>query len=254
MAPRVPFAALLYHHVGPETVDACRSLTVTPKAFESQVIALSAMGFKTILPSQIADSTREIPPRSIVFTFDDAYASLGEYAFPVLERAGFRAAVFVPTRMIGESIACSPASPDARLPLMTADSIRHWASRGFEFGAHTRTHTDLTKLNPSAIEEEVRGSRDDLEALLGQSVCCFAYPFGRYDVKSARIVSESFAVAFTVEAGLNDDTTPAHMLRRTMVQHADSIVDVCLRARYGTSVLERFRTKTSAVLRGTPAK
>ena len=251
---RDPYAVLLYHYVGPLVHDVCRGLTVTPKAFERQVMALSAMGFSTIPASDIADTARGIPPRSILITFDDAYASLEEYAFPVLERAGFRATVFVPTRMIGSSIPCTPGAESSRLPLMQADRIRHWASRGFEFGSHTRTHADLTRLDPPAIADEVGGSREDLEALLGHTVCCFAYPFGRYDVRCAKFVADTFAVAFTVEPGLNDGRSPANMLRRTMVQHGDTVVDVCLRARYGTSALERFRTKASAVLRGTPAQ
>ena len=30
---------------------------------------------------------------------------------------------------------------------MTAEQIRYWATQGIEFGAHSRTHADLTSLS-----------------------------------------------------------------------------------------------------------
>ena len=41
---------------------------------------------------------------------------------------------------------------------------------------------------------------------------------------------------------MNRRETPLNALNRTMVQHGDTVADVCLRARFGGSVLERFRT------------
>lgn len=250
---RSPYSALLYHHVGPVSHELCRGLTVIPEAFASQMKALSAMGYTSILPSQIADPSEPIPARSVLITFDDAYDALETHAFPVLERAGLRATVFVPTALLGESIPCSPRSGESTLKLMTADRISHWAARGIEFGAHTRTHADLTTLEPAQVEDEVKGSSDDLAALTGRPIVAFAYPYGRYDVRSAKFVSECFPLAFTVEPGMNDAGTPPHMLRRTMVQHSDSIADVVLRARYGSSIFERLKTRATAVIRGEPA-
>ena len=252
-AGRAPFSALLYHYIGPVDHELCRGLTVLPEAFASQVRGLSAMGYSSITLSQIADPSQSIPDRSLLFTFDDAYEALETFAFPVLEKAGFRAAVFVPTALIGGSIPCSPRSNESTLRVMTADRIAYWASRGFEFAAHTRTHADLTALEPRQIEEEVAGSRDDLAAITGGPVVAFAYPYGRFDVRSANIVNDFFPIAFTVESGMNDAGTPLNMLRRSMVQHSDSVVDVCLRARYGSSVFERLKTKAAAVIRGEPS-
>ncbi|MGK2961550.1 MAG: polysaccharide deacetylase family protein [Gemmatimonadaceae bacterium] len=247
---RAPYSALLYHYIGPVEHESCRGLTVIPQAFASQMKALSAMGYTSITPSQIADPSQAISERSLLITFDDAYEALETFAFPILERVGLRAAVFVPTALLGGSIPCSPRSSEPTLKLMTADRISHWASRGFEFGAHTRTHADLTTLDPEQMEEEVTGSRDDLAAITGRPVVAFAYPYGRYDVRSASFVNETFPLAFTAESGMNDAGTPPHMLRRTMVQHSDSVVDVCLRARYGSSIFERIKTRASAAIRG----
>lgn len=240
-------AALLYHHVGPVREDACRGLTVEPKAFARQMTALSAMGYETVSTSTWTAHVRsntDVPKYPMMITFDDAYADLPAHAFPALLKHGFTATVFVPTSLVGGSIPCNPSQPAARLPIMSAEAITEWSARGIEFGAHSRSHSDLTTLAPGAVLDEMEGSRDALADIIGRAVTAFAYPFGRSDDVSRRLAETLFDAAFTIEEGTNDSATPLSTLRRSMVQHGDSVVDVCLRARFGKSVLERVRTAT----------
>jgi peptidoglycan/xylan/chitin deacetylase (PgdA/CDA1 family) len=248
-------AALLYHHVGPLAEIRCRGLNVTASAFASQVRTLSALGFESILVSDwIAYTERQagIPDRPLIITFDDAYASLTDHALPVLERYGFSATVYVPTALVGRTIVCDPGHSDATLAVMTPDDIRAWAARGFEFGAHTQTHADLSLLGEQAAMREINGSCQDLEAILGRPVTSFAYPYGRANAGTERAVRARFSCAFSIDEGLNDATTPAWRLRRTMVQHADSVADVCLRARFGRSALADARTAARRAMRFPP--
>ncbi len=251
-------SVLLYHHIGPVREEACRGLTVEPEVFSRHMAALSAMGFASVGPSQWVDHVRSgsaIPRYPLMLTFDDAYADLTTYAFPVLSKHGFTATVFVPTSFTGTSLRCSPQRADASLPIMSAGAIRESAALGIEFGAHSRTHADLTGLAAADVLEEMRGSRDELASLTGSAVTAFAYPYGRHDATCKRIAEELFAAAFTIEEGLNDRDTPLATLRRTMVQHRDTVVDVCLRARFGSSVLQRVRTAAGRGPRGAaPAK
>lgn len=238
-------AALLYHYVGPLTGEPCRGLTVTPDTFAGHIAALAAMGYNAILPAQWVAHSRHgdpLPKRAVIITFDDAFQALTEHAFPVLEKHGFAATVFVPTSLIGGTIACSPHAPESVLRIMSAAQISHWVSRGVHFGSHSRTHADLTALQPEAVSEELRGSRDDLSAITGQPVTTLAYPYGQSSAQVRELAGEIYESAFTIEEGVNDSTTPLTALKRTMVQHDDSRVDVGLRARYGVSVLERVRT------------
>jgi peptidoglycan/xylan/chitin deacetylase (PgdA/CDA1 family) len=171
---------------------------------------------------------------------------------PVLERYGFGATVYVPTALVGRTIACDPANSDATLRVMTADEIRAWAGRGFEFGAHTQTHADLSLLGEAAARSEIDGSRKDLEAILGRPVTSFAYPYGRANADIERAVRAKFSCAFSIAEGLNDAATPTWRLRRTMVQHTDSVADVCLRARYGRSALADVRSAARRAMRFRP--
>jgi peptidoglycan/xylan/chitin deacetylase (PgdA/CDA1 family) len=66
---------------------------------------------------------------------------------------------------------------------MTADQIRALHTAGWEIGSHGLTHKDLT-MNPAKQENEIVGSRRQLESLLGVPILSFAYPFGAYDDSS----------------------------------------------------------------------
>jgi peptidoglycan/xylan/chitin deacetylase (PgdA/CDA1 family) len=245
MPAPIAVAALLYHHVGPVTHEACRGLTVAPAAFSRQISTLSAMGYTAILPDDFAAHVRgetEAPTRSVMITFDDAYADLCTHVFPILEKHSFPATVFVPTALVGSTIQCSPKNPDARMQLMSAGEIAQWSERGVMFGAHSRSHADLTMLDPSSAVDEIIGSRDDLATITGKPVTSFAYPFGKFNSAIESVVKSNFTTAFTIEEGLNELSTSTTALNRTMVQHGDSLVDVLLRARYGKSVLQRVRS------------
>ena len=245
MAGTRSVAVLMYHHVGPVREDACRGLTVLPEAFKRQVATLSAMGYIAITPDDWAAYVRsgtDVPDRSVILTFDDAYADLVEHALPVLERRSYPATVFVSTALIGKTIPCSPKAPDATLPVMAAEDIRKWVSRGVLFGAHSRTHVDLTSIDLATAAAEIRDSKADLEAVTGSPVTSFAYPYGKRNDEVESVVRDTFSVAFGIDEGINDSSTPLSNLCRTMVQHGDTIVDVLLRARYGKSVLQRIRT------------
>jgi peptidoglycan/xylan/chitin deacetylase (PgdA/CDA1 family)/GT2 family glycosyltransferase len=246
-AMRLP--VLLYHHVGPSQAATLPSLTVSPSRFERQVRCLARRGFQGIRPADWLRWRREgkgIPEKPVLFTFDDGYADLAEYALPVLCRYGFGAAVFVVTGQLGGTNAWDKARSSAVHRLMTAEQIREWTERGIEFGAHGRTHADLVNLPPDRLKDEVAGSADDLEKILGARAVSFAYPYGSSSQAVVECVRENFNIAFGIdprEPGVNDLLTDPHLLRRTMVQPVDWTIDVVFRAHWGYSQLQGVRAK-----------
>jgi peptidoglycan/xylan/chitin deacetylase (PgdA/CDA1 family) len=245
-------AVLLYHHVGnprPETRHL--ALTVTPERFRRQVQWLRWRGYKGITPAQwLAWRTtgERLPERPVLFTFDDAYADCATFAFPVLERFGFRSAIFVISGQVGGT------TPWDGLSMMTMEQIRYWNTHGVEIGAHTRTHPDLTAASEEAVADEVAGSKEDL-IKAGLSPLSFAYPYGSLDQRVQKSVERVFSLAFTCEEGLNDLRTDPLLLKRTMVQPSDTLLDIEFRARFGKDPLDwvrsrvRLRSRLSSLLR-----
>jgi peptidoglycan/xylan/chitin deacetylase (PgdA/CDA1 family) len=243
--PDVRLSVLLYHHVGPPRTGAHRALTVSPERFEAQLRALARRGFSGISAAawlRWLDDDEPLPPRPILLTFDDGYADLAKFAFPALERLGWRATTFVATGTVGSRSEWDQPEAVAH-PILAADDVHAWAARGIEFGAHGATHCDLTRLGPERLHEEIVGARDALAELLGTPVTAYAYPYGSYNDEIRKLVGQSFELAFAIDEGLNDRKTDRTRLRRTMVQHGDKTLDLMLRARLGWSPIERVRAR-----------
>jgi glycosyltransferase involved in cell wall biosynthesis/peptidoglycan/xylan/chitin deacetylase (PgdA/CDA1 family) len=237
---------LLYHGVGPVEPGAYPELTIDPGKFEQQVSWLQRNGYRTIRTGDWLAwclEGKSLPPKPVLLTFDDAYADLVDYAFPVLQAHGFTADVFVVTGQVGGHNSWDQKDGSPRLPCMSADQIRYWAGQGMEFGAHSRSHADLTTLSAAALEEEVTGSGRDLASILGTMPLSFAYPYGGYNETVRRCVAKTFQLAVTCDEGLNGLWTEPLLVHRTMVQPGDSLLDFALRVGFGYSLLERLRAR-----------
>lgn len=249
---RMRLPILLYHHIGEQTAAPYPDLTVHPGRFATQMHWLADNGYTPISTADWIDwceSAKPLPVKPVLITFDDAYADLVRHAFPVLRELRFRATVFVPTAYIGGSNIWDQAYGTPLIKLMTADSICKWAAEGIEFGAHSRTHPYLETTSASVLQEEVEGSRADLERLLQLPVIAFAYPKGTYNFSVEEVVRRNFRLAFTTEEGLNNLGTNPFQLRRTVVRANDSLIDFASRLRFGLSLQESARVGLRKLIR-----
>jgi peptidoglycan/xylan/chitin deacetylase (PgdA/CDA1 family) len=239
----------MYHHVGPSKPGSFPELTVSAHRFERQIRWLARRGFAGIRPAEWAAWLRNgtgLPDKPVLVTFDDGYEELVTYALPVLRRYGFGAAVFIVTGRVGGTNTWDEAQGSATLRLMTTEQIRHWATQGIEFGAHSRTHADLTTLSVNELDEEIVGSRDDLMKILGTPVTSFAYPFGSYNPAVHECAQGAFSLTFRADEqspGINYLCTDPHDLQRTMVHPEDSLADLECRVRLGYSPILDMRAR-----------
>jgi len=122
------------------------------------------------------------------------------------------------TRLAGDSAPLRDALEEDRV--VDADLLRRLIGPNFTVGAHSRNHRILAGLPPAQAEEEIHGSRRDLEALLNRSVVHFAYPNGRFcDFNlSTRdlLVKAGFRCAVTAEPGTVRQNDDRFALRRFM--------------------------------------
>lgn len=229
-------SVLAYHRIGVPEPGANPELTISPEKFERQMAWLARHCYHTILPSEwIAwiDNAAPLPEKPIILTFDDAYAGTGEAILPILSRFGFRGVVFAPSALIGRQSRWD--APHGWKPLMLAnvDELVALANAGFEIGSHTRTHEDL--ISSFCLSEQVSGSADELERIVGQSPSSFCYPYGHVSSATVASARERYRAAFTCKEGRNDLKTDPILLRRTTVMPTDTMLDFRLRAGFGTS-------------------
>ncbi len=99
---------------------------------------------------------------------------------------------------------------------MTADEIRRMGHEGvMQIGAHTVNHPPLPAHESQVQVEQIIGSRDRLQEILGCPVPTFAYPHGEYSPETIRILQEAgFECAVTVEQKVAGPNTEAMKLPR----------------------------------------
>ncbi len=231
---------LMYHNIGPLREGFDRYLTISPEMFERQLQWLTKHGYTPIHTSDWIAYQRDgtaLPDKPILLTFDDAYADIVEFGLPLLVKYGFTGTVFVVSDEIGGTNKWDLHLGLSEQPLMSERQIREWADKGIEFGAHTKTHADLTILTPEQVAEEMKGSRRRLEYLLGVPVPSLAYPYGYYTAAVAEIARRYFDLALTCDRGLNYLGTDLIRLRRAEVIPIETPGDMRSMVTFGFNLL-----------------
>ena len=191
---------LAYHAIGdcPRASDT-RNLFVSVHAFESQMAYLARRRRVVSLDDAAAGRVPPGPP-AVALTFDDGYVSVLDHAAPLLQRYGFPAAVFVPTKWIGrENTWDEPSVCDLRI--MGAEQLREVESLGVRVESHGHAHIDYGSAPYEQARADLASSLVRLDEIVGRTPAFFAYPFGRHSEASRRALAESsIEAAFTIDA------------------------------------------------------
>lgn len=242
----VRLPVLIYHHVGPARPNSDHALFISTERFEQHIRFLARRGYIGVRPSDWLawlHHRKPLPKKPVLLTFDDAFKDLNDHALPILEHYGFGAAIFVVTKCVGRGNNWDQPGGYSWHPCLTAEQIQFWSRRGFEFGAHSRNHPNLTILKERELRDEVAGSRSDLEKIVGSPVISFAYPYGPYNVAAAECVGRHFELGFTTDDGVNTLLTDRHLLHRNMVYAQDTLFDLELLVRSGRAPIRHLRAR-----------
>lgn len=94
---RVP--VVMYHSIGVyNPAWRWKFLTCPVDKFESHLKWLRRFGFSSISLEQLYNyifNNNQIPPKSIILTFDDGYLDNWIYAYPLLKKYGFKGVIFI---------------------------------------------------------------------------------------------------------------------------------------------------------------
>jgi peptidoglycan/xylan/chitin deacetylase (PgdA/CDA1 family) len=206
---RVPI--LMYHLVAQAPPgSAYPGLWVSPARFTAEIGALARAGYRAITLGDVWAAWHGrggLPPRPLVVSFDDGYASQFTHARPVLDAADWPGVLNLEVKNVGLA--------GGLTRVQVADLVRD----GWEVDAHTMTHPDLTTVGPGALHREVAGSRAWLRRVFRIPVNFFAYPAGRFDpTVQAAVRAAGFRGAQTTDRGAaspRDDPTSLPRIRVT---------------------------------------
>lgn len=172
---------VMYHGVGPDRTNWPWNYLFTPlDVFEGQMRALRDEGWRTVSLAELhahMASGAPLPPKPVVLTFDDGYADNWIYAFPILQKYGHRAVVWMSVDFVDPRREARPTLADAWAGRLREDELDprgylSWAemrrmaeSRLVEIQSHAMTHTWYPRAGEIADFHRPAGV-DDYEAPL----------------------------------------------------------------------------------------
>lgn len=220
---------LMYHQVGDfAPMKGHRSTYCHHKRFASQMAYLARFGYTVLSMDQVLACLRgeqPIPPKAVALTFDDGYENFYEYAWPVLQKHGFPALVYLISDLLGQPSSWFAADGRDTPPLMSAARVRQLRGEGVDFGSHTATHIKLSEQDTPRVREEVTRSKAALEDVLGEPVKHFCYPFGSHDRRAVDAVADAGYLSGTTciraPASVADDPLT---LPRKAISYGDNLL------------------------------
>lgn len=205
--PRWTADILMYHSIS----DRGGPTSIPSEIFAAQMAALAASGLPVATMDDLADGA--LPQRSVILTFDDAFADFATTAWPVLEKHGFPSIVYVPTSRVGLSESWHGA-PNPPRELMDWPTIRRLADEGVAFGNHSVSHPNLATLDQVALAEELAAAKATLEQELSRPVRHFAPPYGSSSPDVTRLIAQDHATSVGTKLGQADDRSSLFNLPR----------------------------------------
>ena len=151
---------------------------------------------------------------AVSLTFDDAWLSQYQNAFPILNAAGKKATLYVNSGTVG-----TPS-------YMTWENVVEIINGGWEIGGHGVNHLELPLLSPAEMQAQIANDYATLQAH-GLVPINFATPFGAYD---STIVSEIASYYESHrgfhEIGLNQWPYNVYLLYVRQITNATTLAEV----------------------------
>ena len=216
-----------------------------PTVFAKHIVYLSRhytiISLDTLVAAIHQQNFSQIPPKSVVITIDDGH--IGNTALlPIFKQYHIRPTLYVCTQIVDtprhfwfKIAGQSKAEKEKLKRLPNTERLAHLKeATGFEpemvyperqalnmaemkemaedidFQPHTRFHPILPRCTEAECQQEILGSKTDLETLLGVECSHFSYPNGDYTEREVEVVKAgSFRSARTTDLGWNTlDTSP----------------------------------------------
>ncbi|MHA7814919.1 MAG: polysaccharide deacetylase family protein [Pseudohaliea sp.] len=209
---------LLYHRIAD---DGPASTRVAPARFEAHLDALQEGGYRVLPLAELLAGARagELPPRAVALTFDDAYRSILDNAFPRLAERGLPFTVFVATGPVDKGYGS----------YLGWDDMRELARSGLAtFGGHSVSHRHLEACQAgeagrrwrTRVRAEILDSLGRLRAELGDAVIdAHAHPYGEYSRATEALLADEGLWGLAQQSGAVGPESRATRVPRFPLYH-----------------------------------
>ncbi len=228
--PKKGIAVLLYHRINNmPTKTSLDKFSISPKAFERQLIYLKKMGFISILPDEIDEIKNKKlwkNNRYVLITFDDGYKDNLEAA-KILKKHSMKGLFFISTAYLGKTMNF--------IEMLNENDIKKLLSYGMGIGSHSHNHEKLVQLNRKEIEKEISQSIQILSQY--SDIEDFAYPFGSYSEKVIDVLRrQGIKRAYIIGQKIYQiDKMSSYKIPRAIIRKNSNLIDFYLMITRGRS-------------------
>ena len=192
-------AVFMYHRFGE---DQFPSTNIRIEQFKEQLQFLRENDF-TVLPlEKIVDALQTgtpLPDKSVAITIDDAYLSVYEVAYPLLQQYDYPFTVFIAPQTVDDGVSA----------YMSWQQVREMHDNGVTFANHSLNHDYLVRREKGEsgeawaerVANDIAQAQQRLIAELGDAPALFAYPYGEYNLQLMEIVAVQGYTAFGQHSG-----------------------------------------------------
>lgn len=221
----IPFTVIMYHNISPKT-SLCGKYCVSVNEFEQDLLYLQSHGYNAVSMKEVTDfayNGTPLPDKPVLITFDDGHEGFYIYAYPLLKKYGYKAAVNIVGKFAEQYSALEAEDhPDAHNPdygYMTFGELKELNDSGIvEIGSHTYnmhslngTRRGCSKRSGESPESYRTALSDDLSRAqklfsdgCGTEPFIFAYPYGIYSKETPEILrSIGFKAVFSCTEKIN---------------------------------------------------
>ncbi len=196
---------IMYHRVGDGRYP---TTNVTVEQFTEEMQYLHDQHYNVLpMPEIIAKlkNGQALPEKTIGISFDDAFDTVYNTAWPILKKYHYPITLFVATEPVDKNFK----------GMMTWAQIKELAGQGVTIGDHTVTHAHLATANAVTLEKEIMTAKERIYQETGQQAVLFAYPFGEYSLNFPQLLAKlGFLAAFTQITGAVNAQSDFYLLPR----------------------------------------
>jgi hypothetical protein len=187
----------IFHDILERKEDVKSEFALSQASFEAFLKAQIQKGRKPLTFHQLTEQIEGKTPKdknSFYVSFDDCNTSVYTRAYPFLKKNAIPFILFITKDLIGKN------------NFLTAEQIMLMAKDPLcTIGSHAVNHKMFRYFSPEEATKEYEYSRRYLLQLTGQSIDCFAFPYGRLvevSCKNINLLQESvYKFAFSAIAG-----------------------------------------------------
>jgi len=252
----ISIPVFMYHHINHYPEDL---VTLSPRGFENHLQVLAAKGIQTLFLDEFLDflngKKRFLRP-AVVLTFDDGHVDNWLYAFPLLKKYQTKATIFVITSWMGngpkrkywdrgepipqglveiphhKEVRKRAGEGDTSVALQWEEAREMEASGLVDVQSHTHFHREYfhelerkTQLGLTKKEElldDLKQSKDLIEAQLGKKCRFLAWPWGKYNEEAIALASQAgYEGIATTEKGVNFPGSSPLSIKRVVAKSGD---------------------------------